>query len=58
MQPIEFMIKQTILLRFYESLKQEGHEVEIIFVSADRSEADFKDVKHTTAGSCEASCRP
>eukprot|EP00439_Symbiodinium_sp_Y106_P069509 s1977_g11.t5 len=31
------------LKQFYESLKQEGQEVEIIFVSADKSEADFKD---------------
>ena len=37
------MQRQTEKPRFYESLKQEGQEVEIIFVSADKSEADFKD---------------
>ncbi|CAE7246428.1 pksJ [Symbiodinium natans] len=36
--------------RFYESLKQEGQEVEIIFVSADKSEADFKEYFHNEHG--------
>lgn len=38
------------LKQFYESLKQEGQEVEIIFVSGDKSEADFKEYFHNEHG--------
>ena len=34
--------KKLGILRFYETLKEKGENLEIIFVSGDRSEAEFQ----------------